>query len=591
MAMRERELSELLAGLDAEVLRAEPDPAFTDDLFARLQAEALRSRGWPRTMILLVAALLVAALAGAIAVGTGLLRDEAVDLVRRSQAVYQDPPPFTMVTTSGDPNDSFAAWYSACEDPSNPAAWRSVNWRYDYDGAGAFRQACLYGGPPPQYVGGFEVQTPEGHGVWDAASWSLLPLGFLNRPAGAPLVTPLWLNWLNPDGRLIECGSWQMGQIDEIAGRPAHVVSCGADRYWIDEASNLLVKREVNGVVTSEVIQLEIGTAPATSLFELHEAGFSTQFTVGEVPIEVTLPHVDAGEWHSASLQGRPAALYVQSDCHERQACLSLPDFVEVVSARSDSLNAAVVSYGHEEAFAEADVAAAADAGIPVVVDDQTGWPRWEYPGFGVALFEADGRFVAVVETRTRESLTAAIDALLNGAAIPAPPPGDGVFFEGEPAPPLVGSLIGGAAFDLEVLLGRPLVILVPPWLDPDTLSPECDPGLVEDGLRTLTEARAAVGDSAGFVAVAWGSPMGDTPQFAGWEELLEQIGSSPGDLTVVGPDPTKQTPWSWLHGPMDYCGGSTAAMAILDADGMVRHVIGDTLPSAEELVEMLRDL
>jgi predicted transcriptional regulator len=36
------------------------------------------------------------------------------------------------------------------------------------------------------------------------------------------------------------------------------------------------------------------------------------------------------------------------------------------------------------------------------------------------------------------------------------------------------------------------------------------------------------------------------------------------------------------------YEGGATTVLVVLDADGRVRHVIGGSLPSADELVEML---
>lgn len=586
--MRDRELSELLAGIDAEARAVEPGMAFADTLFGRLQVEARRSRPRPRTATLLVAALLLAALAGAIAVGAALLADDGpADLVRRSQAVYKDPPPFTMVTTSGEPAADIPGWYTACADPSQPE-WREILWRYDYDGAGAFRQACLYGGPPPRYLGGFEVQAPAGHGVWDAAQWSVLPPGFLNRPSGAPLVTPLWLNWLEPSGLLIECDSWQLGEIASIAGRPAREVACGTDRFWIDEESSLLVKREAGGAVTAEVTQLEVGTPPTASLFELPAPGFSIQFSIGEAPIGVTLPRIGGGEWQSSSLQGRRAAVLVRSDCHDPVPCLSLDDFVDVVSARSDRLNAVAFSHAHAGAYADAEVAAAVEAGVEVLVDDQTGWPRWEYPGFGVLLFEADGKYAGLVESRTRESLTAALDALLTGAAIPSAPPGDGMFVEGEPAPPLAGSLIGGEAFDLDAFLGSPAVVIVPPWLNPRDDVPESARDGIEDALRLLTRARAAIGDSARFGVIAWSSPMGDTPQFAAWDALLGETGVTPAEVSVIAPEPTQETLWMWLRGRVGYEGGTTTVMVVLDADGKVRHVVGGPLPGADELIRML---
>jgi hypothetical protein len=344
-------------------------------------------------------------------------------------------------------------------------------------------------------------------------------------------------------------------------------------------------------VVMAEVTRLEVGIVQAADLFELPAAGFSIQFSVGEAPIGITLPHIDGGEWQSASLQGQRAALLVQSDCHEPVPCLSLRDFVDIVSARSDRLNAAAVSYGHAESYPDEEVAAAKEAGVPVLVDHQTGWPRWEYPTVGVVLlFEADGRYVGLVETRTRESLTAALDAFLAGAGIPSAPPGDGMFVEGQPAPPLAGSLIGGEDFDLGAFLGSPAVIIVPPWLNPRDGASESASGPVGDALRLLTAARAAVGDSAGFAVIAWWSPMGDQPQFAGWDALLAEAGLTSDEVSVISPEPghEPETLWWWLRGRVGYEGGTTTVMVVLDADGRVRHVIGGPLPSADELIRML---
>jgi hypothetical protein len=106
-----------------------------------------------------------------------------------------------------------------------------------------------------------------------------------------------------------------------------------------------------------------------------------------------------------------------------------------------------------------------------------------------------------------------------------------------------------------------------------------------------LADTRAAVGDGASFVAIAWEAPMGEPPQFTGWDELLLEAGSTASGLLVVGPDPAQETPWRWLRGEVGYCGGSTTVLVLLDADGTVQRVIGETLPSADRLIDMLRDL
>lgn len=70
--MHDRQLTELFRTLETGIEFAEPEPAFADALFGRLQAEARPAR-WSRSALLLVAALLAVALAVGIAIGSGLI--------------------------------------------------------------------------------------------------------------------------------------------------------------------------------------------------------------------------------------------------------------------------------------------------------------------------------------------------------------------------------------------------------------------------------------------------------------------------------------------------------------------------------------
>jgi YD repeat-containing protein len=559
--------------------------------------------------VMLLAALLAAALAVAALVASR--GPDAGELVRLSQEIHRDPPAFSMTTTFGplgamEPQggqalDVVEGWYTACGNlaSAEDAPW--IRWRYFYDGQGRFRQECQTptmtsdtGAATYGYVGGFEVRDAETRGVWDAASWQLRPP---NRAVGVPAATILWLNWVNvgtyrhpTEGQLVECPTWELGQIETVAGRPARVVSCGADRYWIDEASHLLVKRGAGDEVLIEALELQVGTAPPDAQFDMYPTDFTPRLTVGRAAVDVTLPLIGGGSWDSASLMGRPAAVLIQTDCHAPAVCLSLDDFVAVVTARSDRLNAAAISASHAQAYPAEAVRAAMAAGIPVAVDDQTGWPRWESPGLGTVLFEADGRVAAVVDARSPESLTAAVDALIATSPIPIPPPGDGVLMAGQPAPGIRAQQMGGETFDLSEMRGRPVILLSPPagW----SASPDPDTARL---VAELARARDSVGDAAAYVVLAWryASFERRPGPFDGWGEVLDDARAEAGPsidglLLIDPPDPMRD----WFQSRVEPYYAQRPAFVVIDADGLVHEVFGgEEIPTAEELAAVLRSL
>lgn len=547
---------------------------------------------WPYTRRQATVLIAAALLAGAIAASLALANrpDPALELVRRSQAAHESPPAFSMLTTTGEPPAGMPPWYTACSDPSSEE-WFSIHWEYHYDGVGSFRQSCLYGGPPPQYVGGLEIETPDGHGVWGQPEWERLPPGFLNRPAGVPLATPLWLNWYGEDGELATCDAWELGEIDTIAGRSAREVSCGGARYWIDDATALILRRELPGQRPVEILELTAGSPPDSALFTLYEEGFSQLLEVGQVAPEVELIQVDGTPWSSESLRGRRSAVLVGSTCGFA-ACVPLEEFVDVVKAYGDELSAAVIKLSGAEPYSDSAEAYAMGAGVPVLVDDNTGWPRWEYPLLdGLMLFEPDGRVAALVDSRTGQSMTAAIQAFVTGEPIPPAPPGDGDFVVGEPSPGLTGELLGGGEFGLDRLLGRPSVVIVPPHGFSDS-------GCESDDLTLLSDLHAALGGEASVMVIAWWPPFGDGAALDGWDARLGEVGMTSSDVLVVAPSQVQDSSEpnaDWLEltfvRPEMICDGSSWTAAVLDEAGRVRHLLRDPAENLDELIGLVRGL
>ncbi len=570
-------------------------------------AIAGRRTSSPPALVLVAAALLLVALVATVAAaGSILLRTwrttptidgpritvdmSAEEVVAASIAAHLNPPPLMLVTGLGPLDEYRTNWYSACGALDDLGDRRTIYWRYLYDGTG-FRQECRYGGvvgrPGPlggQYVGGFELLTPDGHGTWDDAEWRLIDGPLLGRPANAPLATPLWLNWINvgaadnPDaGRTVTCDAWSLGPIEEVAQRDARLVSCGADRYWVDLESGLIVKRERGGEVLAEALALETGTAPDASQFAMLDVDFTTSLRPGLRPAAITLPTLEGDTWSSDSLIGQPAAVLRLDDC-TGDGCLRFEDFVDAVAARGDALRAVVIV---GRGLSGEDAAAAREAGIPLVRDDGSGWPRWDYwPG--LTLFDPDGTVRAVVDPHTVTSLTAVLDAFLAGQPIPVPPPWDGVFTVGEPATALYGQRVRdgrltGEAFDLAKLAGRPVVVTIGV-----PVQREINRGDAENakGVATIAAARRELGADLAFVVLAGSEATAETLET--WTRLLAAEGLTDADVSLV----VSEDSWGrWeplARGPAGSMG--EPGMLVVTPDGSVARIFGEGLPTTAEL-------
>jgi hypothetical protein len=261
--------------------------------------------------------------------------------------------------------------------------------------------------------------------------------------------------------------------------------------------------------------------------------------------------------------------------------CLPLDDFVAAVTQRSGTLGAAAIAlYG---AFGGPSIAAAEAAGVPVLVDDQAGWPRWDTQ-LGVVLFDPDGTVKAVVDPRTPASLAAVLNAFVSGQPIPVPPPWDGAFTVGQAAPSLRGLLIRDGrlsmdTFDLSSLAGRPAVVMVVP-------QPQSYPdGTSLNGTSIMREVTAfgglwrALGGRAAFVLVAGSSATSEA--LATWANELATAGISDRDVTVVVPGESSQGLWPVAE----------ATLLVLDVAGVVQRIDASGIPTPAELSPVVEAL
>lgn len=528
---------------------------------------------------------LIAGLLAVLAV-VGARLNEASRLVSLSQAVHQNPPAFTMTTTAYDiPGDGSSFHVCHSDFAGGEADIPSMQLRYLYDGAGHLRIECRFPGrgiPGGQGSGdvAFIIVGPDGRaGAWTGQEWFEDPAVLVRLPH-APVATVDWLNWINegsflPDEDLpVECASWTLGAVTQVAGRSAQEVSCGSERFWIDEASRLMVRREIDGRLISEAVELEVGIVPAAALFDPDTAQANVRWPleiggrvkIGEIPPDWTLELVGGGSFSSTDLRGQPSAVLIQGP--DGPPVIGLEAFASVVAPRLDRMHSVAIATTASEA-----------AGIPVVVDDGTTAPAWNGRP-GVWLFGADGRIEAYLDLRSAGSLGSALDALLAGSVIPMAPAGDGVFDVGQPAPPLAGPLIGGGEFELTGTRGMPIVILNPG--ERNYMTGALVP-LGFEPIAELAEASRLVGDRATFVVLAWET-----------EFWLDGRGRGPRGASGLPFIHASGGTWSALRGPnARWDGGfrSRAAIVILDGDGIVRRVISDDLPSVEELIGLIEEL
>jgi hypothetical protein len=460
---------------------------------------------------------------------------------------------------------------------------KAMRFTYSYDGQGTFRVECRAPGPfldAGEDAMAFVIVDAAGRrGVWTGTEWLEQPT-LSPRSPDAPVATVDWLNWVDAGAflgaaRLADCKEWQLGERTAVARRPAQEVSCGPEHVWIDEGTHLLVKREREGRVISEALELEFGTPRSPVPFVFGPGAVRWSLYLGAVPGSWTLPTVDGGEVRWESFRGRPTAVLTVDAARPG---LDAGDFAAVAHEHSGVLAAVAMASG-SDAYDLRGYRDAVAAGIPVVIDDGTRRPDWRIFGTAVWLFDADGRVVAMLEHATRETLDQAITAWLAGDEIPMPPVGDGVFTVGRHLPRLDGAgVIGGDRFELDARPGRPMVVLYPGG--PGPLAQASRPDL--DSVTRFAAASRLANSDATFAVLTWDPGV--------WLRGDESTIRTQAGLPFVHVPGVSR--WSALRGPTSRPTGGTAArrtvIVIADADGIVRYVISDNVPAAEEIAALV---
>jgi hypothetical protein len=586
----DQQFDDLLRSLERS---AEPEEAFADALYEQLATEAgFRGGaatgtlggvrlGWSRlrgpmrlVWIVVVLALMAAVAIGMVVVGGGR---SAEDIVRRSQALVDAPPPFSMTTRFDDGSEA----------------------RYLFNGT-TLRLEVTKGrffGELPE--GWFFVTDADRIGRYDpeANSW-----GVSDNPDGWAL-HQLQPSWVAPTGYgpgeeppLVTCDAWELGEVTEVAGRTADEVRCGERRYWIDRDSGLLVKREDASFPDSpvtEVIALEINPILEAGLFAFEPPPGSGRdedpqplhpdsdvLTVGEAAPELTGTLVDGSSFSTDDLHGRPAAIFFWCVCAPGA---QVRTFLSEASLRADVMSLVLVSLEREGATQG--LVDWLGVETPVVDDAQwTGFDTWRLSYFpAMVLLRADGTVADLqAATFSPATLDAILDALLAGAPIPEPDPwperitdAEGrvplstVLEVGEVAPELRGPSLGGGELSTTDLLGKPTVVLQF-WHPPDpALGPQDD---VPSPDLLLSEV-AARGTAFNVLFVAVRVPSSDAVP-----------------LYLEGQAVQPQVMFDWDGMLLRRWGLVTSTLVLLDAEGRVAGYYGamETLNDPGPLLDAL---
>lgn len=572
--MADRELNDLLRALERP---ADPEPAFADSLYEQLAVEAGFRRGpaagalgWIRlgpaafrrplalVWIVIVAALLAALMVVLVVMGNVRSADE---IIKRSQSLLNAPPPFAMTTRFSDGSEA----------------------RYLFNGTTLRLEVTegRYFGELPE--GWFFVTDADRIGRFDpdANSWGVSDneLGWALHQLQPSWVAPTpWRPGEEPP--LVTCDAWELGEVTEVAGRTADEVRCGADRYWVDRDSGLLVKRETAAFTASntEVIVLEINPTLDPDLFAfepppgsgrdedpspLHPT--SDVLRVGEEAPELTGTLVDGSPFSTDDLRGRPAAIFIWCACAPGP---QVRTFLDEAAARADTMSLVVVSLEREGTTQG--LVEWLGVQTPVVDDAEwtafNTWPLSYFPA--MVLLQADGTVADLhAATFSAQKLTAILDALGAGEPIPEPDPwpthitdAEGriplstVLEVGEVAPELRGPRLGGGELATTDLLGKPTVVLQW-WSPPDPLTGPQDDAPPPDELLAEVAAR---GDTFNVLLVASRVSRSDAVPI-----YLERQGS---DAPVI---------FDWDGMLFRQWGLVIETLVLLDADGRVAGYYG----------------
>jgi hypothetical protein len=195
--MRDEDLTQVLHSLDRS---ADPDPSFADDLFERLNSAAARAGSRSRTpFLLLAAALILVAVGGGVALGSGVIR---------LPSLSRNPLPAPTATAKESPRPAFTPTSSpqASREPSPPA---SAPWSADQivestlDGLVVRNSFSLAGQRLGSLAAGQQAFLIAGPRAQDGYDWYYLSgLGLPANPGCVtsertePFECPVWRGWV-----------------------------------------------------------------------------------------------------------------------------------------------------------------------------------------------------------------------------------------------------------------------------------------------------------------------------------------------------------------------------------------------------------
>jgi peroxiredoxin len=471
--MNDDRLIALLRDYDRVV---EPRVAFADQLYGVLAVELGFAVGripwwrrWTRrfalpqagplryAFLLVMLALLLALAASVVLIGALFINQRsALDIVQESQTVYEHPPKFVMTVRFGQGGEE----------------------RYSWDGTDALRIDVLesgagFGEPP---AGSFQIRTSSQQATYNAGdgSWNI-------GPAARPF--PLWgllLTWV-PQTPIAQgeappqfnCESWQRGPDGTIAGRAAFEISCGAESFWVDRESLLLLRADHAFTAADQVVVTDLDLTPTfdSTAFSLAapkgahppEEGPISTLAIGDPLPATTATSPEGTTFDFASLRGRPTAIYIWCSCTQGP---QVRFFAQEAVRRANDMNLVLVAIAPSATVAG--LIQLHNLHIPALVAGDTLLTDWQVQGFpALLLLDAQGQVTGYTGNFFSESdLAAILDAATAGQPIPAPAPNPNpgapegavstVLEPGVLAPDWTRPRLGGGQFSVSDTRGKP---------------------------------------------------------------------------------------------------------------------------------------
>ncbi|MCU0478850.1 MAG: hypothetical protein MUE92_08955 [Chloroflexi bacterium] len=594
-----------LRGFRAFDVAVAPDAAFAERLFGDLASElgfepggaaAAPSLGtrlrrslrldWrpfpPATMRLVylaaTLALLLAALAATAFVGSQLRSHPSpLDIVRQSQAVVANPPPFVLVYRS-------------------PAS--SADLRFSYDGAGTWRS------DDPDGSYGLWDGTRQGYYNAQSRTWGVVDVPVTQPPFH--LLMDMW-GWVSVNvadalgmPTKVECADATWVGNATVGGRDAYHIRCPSwdTDYWIDHESSLVLKFLPGLDTPGWIDATPAGTlrgveAVSLDLLPPTAAAFSWDGPVGAYPEDqppastVLAVGAPAPSWTGSTVDGeevvlpvpgKPAAVFFTATwCPEGWGATY--DALAGIAATNPGLAVTVVmndnrgtAVGYRSLHPTSHPMVADEVGLFAEAWGITGFPT-------LTLLDGEGAVAAIVQgevaPETMDGLLRALDA---GEPLPSIVPAVTPVPETTPGPTPAphaampawsGTLLGGGTLDSATLRGKPTVVYFAVGLQGKGDSP-IDGNLVAFGRAAPTlQSRANL---VMIVSAEW------TP--GSFAALLDQLGI---DVPTV----------------LDWDGAVTSAMSdglqmpqglstfVFDADGRM-VTTGANFPGEQFVLEAL---